>query len=258
MDLELGGKRVLVTGSSRGIGLTIAKRFLQEGAKVVVTSRHEDDLKKIRTELSETFQADLFLVKECDFTCPNDIKNLKKVILSAWEGLDIIVANVGNGVSSSEPIPSEDQFKEMMALNFDAATYTIREFYPDLKKSNGNILFISSIAGIEAFGAPVDYATSKSALIAFSKNLARKSAVDGIRANCLAPGNIYFEGGSWDQKVKKNPKGIEQLIKSTVPMQRFGTPNEIADAALFLSSNCATFITGSTLTVDGGQTTSLI
>ncbi|MBT6229489.1 MAG: SDR family oxidoreductase, partial [Candidatus Scalindua sp.] len=121
----------------------------------------------------------------------------------------------------------------------------------------GNLLFIASVAGMEALGAPVDYSVAKTAVIAFSKNLARKAAVDGIRVNCIAPGNIFFEGGSWDKKILEAPEQIKQLIDTTVPMQRFGQPEEIVDAVLFLCSERASFITGSVLKVDGGQTTGI-
>ena len=119
------------------------------------------------------------------------------------------------------------------------------------------MLFIASVAGMEALGAPVDYSVAKTAVIAFSKNLARKAAVDGIRVNCIAPGNIFFEGGSWDKKILEAPEQIKQLIDTTVPMQRFGQPEEIVDAVLFLCSERASFITGSVLKVDGGQTTGI-
>jgi len=122
-----------------------------------------------------------------------------------------------------------------------------------LEKSSGVLLFISSIAGIEAFGAPTDYSTAKTAVIALAKNMARKLAKE-VRVNVLAPGNVLFPGGSWDEKIKDDPSEVEKIIESTVPMNRFGMPEEIADAAVFLCSERAGFITGSVLVVDGGQT----
>ena len=122
-----------------------------------------------------------------------------------------------------------------------------------LEKSCGVLLFISSIAGIEAFGAPTDYSTAKTAVIALAKNMARKLAKE-VRVNVLAPGNVLFPGGSWDEKIKDDPSEVEKIIESTVPMNRFGMPEEIADAAVFLCSERAGFITGSILVVDGGQT----
>ena len=107
---------------------------------------------------------------------------------------------------------------------------------------------------MEAFGAPTDYSTAKAAIIALAKNMARKLASDNVRVNVIAPGNVYFEGGSWDEKIQQDKKRVDEIIKSTVPMNRFATPQEIADSAVFLCSHRASFITGITLVIDGGQT----
>ncbi len=254
MKLNLDGKRVLITGASRGIGLAIAEAFLTEGAVVFLTSRHQADLDRLQLNLSERFAINLIHWTACDFLDIKQIKRLKNDILTQLDGLDILVLNVGSGKSVSDPIPAKTNFECVFHLNFDTAINTAREFYPVIEKARGNILFITSIAGLEAFGAPVDYAVAKSALVAFSKNLSRKAAADGIRVNCIAPGNIYFKEGDWDQKIKADPGRIRNLIETTVPMRRFGRPEEVAAAALFLTSECASFITGACLTVDGGQT----
>jgi len=164
-----------------------------------------------------------------------------------------VVANIGDGRSVSDPLPDSVQWKKTWDNNFESALHTARTFLPLLKKSKGCLLFISSITAMEAFGAPVDYSTAKTAVSALAKNMARKLAQD-IRINVLAPGNVYFEGGSWDDKIKQDSNRVKDIIKSTVPMNRFGTPEEIADAAVFLCSDRAKFITGSLLVVDGGQT----
>ena len=107
-----------------------------------------------------------------------------------------MVANVGDGRSVSDPIPDTDQWEKTWAVNFESALLTSRTFLPLMKKSNGCLLIISSITGVEALGAPVDYSTAKGALIAFTKNLSRKVAPD-VRVNVIAPGNVFFTGGSW-------------------------------------------------------------
>lgn len=257
MNLGLANKRVLVTGSSRGIGLAIAKAFLDEGAQVVLSSRNQKELDQCVEKIIGENSSSRVLSIRCDFTRSEDISALKQQILEEWEGVDIIVANVGSGKSVKTPIPDAKDWEQVFSLNFDSALSTAREFCPLLQLSKGSIISISSIAGMEAFGAPTDYSVAKTAVLAFSKNLARKVASDGVRVNCIAPGNIYFEGGSWDEKIQSDPDGIQQLIESTVPMQRFGKPEEIADAVLFLSSERAPFITGTVLKVDGGQTIGL-
>ena len=106
--------------------------------------------------------------------------------------------------------------------------------------------------GIEAFGAPVAYSTAKAAVIALAKNIARK--LSDVRVNVISPGNVYFKGGSWDEKIKHDKNRIDNIIKKAVPMNRFASPEEIVDSVVFLCSDRASFITGSNLVVDGGQT----
>jgi 3-oxoacyl-[acyl-carrier protein] reductase len=171
--------------------------------------------------------------------------------------LDVVVVNVGDGRSVSDSLPSDDEWQRTWKNNFESALQTARIFLPMLEKSEGVLLFISSIAGIEAFGAPTDYSTAKTAIIALAKNLARKLAPI-VRVNVIAPGNVYFEGGSWDEKINKDKKRVDEIISTTVPMNRFASPEEIADAALFLCSNRAKFITGTTYVFDGGQTVGLM
>lgn len=257
VDLELTGKRVLVTGSTRGIGRATAEHFLKEGARVVLTGRGEAGLTRVRDELASRHAASDVLCRACDFRSPADIRALREFIASSWDGLDILVANVGHGVSVPDPIPGKEHMEEVFAENLHSAIDSAREFLPIVAASRGSIVFVSSIAGVEAFGAPVDYSVAKTAVIAFSKNLARRVADRGVRVNCVAPGNVYFEGGSWDMKLKNDAERVKSIIESTVPMKRFADPAEIADAILFLSSPRASFITGACLIVDGGQTTTL-
>ena len=172
--------------------------------------------------------------------------------------LDVLVVNVGDGRSVLDALPNGKQWDITWKKNFESALITSRTFLPMLKKSKGCLLFVSSVAGIEAFGAPTDYSTSKAAIIALSKNMARKLASENVRVNVIAPGNVYFEGGSWDSKIKRDQKKVDEIIKATVPMKRFATPQEIADAAVFLCSHKASFITGTTLVVDGGQTVGVL
>jgi 3-oxoacyl-[acyl-carrier protein] reductase len=254
MDLGLTEKRVLITGSSRGIGLAIAEGFLKEQSRVMLTSRNCQDLEELQVKLSRKFPTLEIMTFECDFTHSDAVVRLKEQVLKVWGGVDIVVANVGSGRSVPDPIPSKEHFEKAFCLNFDASVSTAREFYPLLKESKGNLLFIASIVGIEAFGAPVDYSVAKTAIIAFSKNLARKIAADGVRVNCIAPGNVYFEGGDWDEKLKTDSESINQLIKATVPMKRFGKPEEIANSVLFMCSERSSFTTGGCLVIDGGQT----
>jgi 3-oxoacyl-[acyl-carrier protein] reductase len=257
MELGLKGKRVLVTGSSRGIGYAVARHFLSEEASVAFTSRKQDDLDRLMAVLADEVPPEKLMSRTCDFTVADDIADLREQIVRVWGGIDVVVANVGNGTSVPDPIPNRENFEAVFQENFYASVNTAREFLPLLKASQGSILFVTSIAGVEAIGAPVDYSTAKTAVMSFAKNLAKKVAAEGVRVNCIAPGNIMFPGGSWDRKAKDDPESVYRMIEAHVPMKRFGTPDEIAAAALFLCSAQASFITGAVLCADGGQSTLL-
>jgi 3-oxoacyl-[acyl-carrier protein] reductase len=255
MNLNLNSKNVLITGASRGIGLATAESFLREGAKVCLVSRGPNALFKNEKKLQDNFGLKNTFSYKCDCTNIESLNRLRGEIGNRWGSLDIVVVNVGDGRSVSDALPNDEQWKQTWDSNFESALQTARIFLPMLKKSEGCLLFVSSIAGIEAFGAPTDYSTAKSAIIALAKNMARKLASDNVRVNVVAPGNVYFKGGSWDEKIQKDKHRVDELIKLTVPMNRFSTPQEIADSAVFLCSDRASFITGATLVVDGGQTT---
>ncbi len=258
MNLALENKKVLITGASRGVGVAIAQGFLQENAKTCLVSRGSQALFENEQKLQKKYGEKNIFATKCDCTNVDSLKNLEKEVESEWGGLDVVIANIGDGQSVSDALPSDEQWQKTWNSNFESALQTARIFLPMLKKSKGCLLFISSITGMEAFGAPTDYSTAKSAIIALAKNMARKLASDNVRVNVIAPGNVYFEGGSWDEKIQQDKKRVDEIIKSTVPMNRFATPQEIADSAVFLCSDRASFITGTTLVVDGGQTVGVL
>ena len=253
MDLKLNNKKVLITGASRGIGLAVAESFLQEGAKTYLVSRGSSALYENEKKLQNIYGLDNVVACKCDCTNVESLNSLKNEVEDKWNSLDVVIVNVGDGRSVSDALPDDEQWKKTWNSNFESTLQTARTFLPMLKGSQGALLFVSSIAGMEAFGAPTDYSTAKTAIIALAKNMARKLAPD-VRVNVIAPGNVYFEGGSWDEKIKQDKKRVDEIIKSTVPMNRFATPQEIADSALFLCSDRASFITGTALVIDGGQT----
>ena len=255
MNLNLNNKKVLITGASRGIGLAIAESFLQEDARACLVSRGSNALFENEKRLQDAYGLDSVFAFKCDCTNAVSMNSLKSEVKDKWDCLDVVVVNVGDGQSVPDALPEDEQWQKTWSSNFESALITARTFLPMLKKTKGCLLFISSITGLEAFGAPTDYSTAKSAIIAMAKNMARKLAFDNVRVNVIAPGNVYFKGGSWDEKIQQDKKRVDEIIKSTVPMNRFATPQEIADSALFLCSDRASSVTGTTLVVDGGQTT---
>ena len=257
MNLEIHGCCFLVTGASSGIGRAIAERLLSEGANVGLVARGQDQLEKTVDELRQQYGEGRVVGWPTDCADEFALLELRLQIIQQWERLDGVIANVGDGQSVPDAIPDSEQWSKVWQTNFETALNTARVFLPLLQKSSGNLLFIASITGLEAVGAPVDYSTAKTAVIAFAQNLARKVAPE-VRVNVIAPGNVYFPGSSWDDKIEDDSEKVEQMLQISVPMKRFGTPEEIADAATFLCSARASFITGSVMVVDGGQTVSLL
>jgi 3-oxoacyl-[acyl-carrier protein] reductase len=253
VDLSLENKVVVVTGGTRGIGLAVSKAFLNEGAKVHVIARNENVV--LNSQLEKEFPKAYFFY-QCDVTSEVSISNVCNKILEVENDvIDIVVANVGSGKSVAAAISDAENWESSWNINFNSALLTARVFHSTIQKTKGSLLFISSIAGQEFIGAPTDYSTAKSALISFAKILSHKIA-PLARVNVIAPGNIYSEDGTWGNKMKINPKAVLEMIDNKVPLKRFGTPEEVSDLVLFLSSSRASFITGSCFTIDGGQTVS--
>ena len=254
MNLNLKNKNFIITGSSRGIGKAIAEGFLIEKANVGLVARTSTTLKQTAELLGSKYKSKVnhWIA---DLINESAVNELSERISREWERIDGLIINVGSGKSLPDPVTDSLQWNSVWETNFNTALNTVRAFLPSLKKNNGCVVFISSICGIEALGAPTDYSVAKSALNAFSKNLAKKVGPD-VRVNTVAPGNIYFKGGTWDKKIKENKPIVDAMLKNEVPLKRFGTPEEVADAVTFLCSDRASFITGSTLVVDGGQTRS--
>ena len=252
LELNLKNKKVLITGSSEGIGRGIANSFLNEESKVFLIARNETKLVSLKKKLDSQYGSNRVFIKSCDCTSLKDLLLLKKEVIKSWKNLDFLVLNVGSGKGSTKNLPPIKKFQSSFSINFLSAYYTLHYFLPLINKS-GVVSFISSIAGEEVIGAPTEYSVAKTALISLSKNLSRKTAKN-IRFNTIIPGNIFFKNGTWDYKKKENPTEVKKMIKENVPLGRFGKPEEVGNLVVYLSSERASFINGSVIRIDGGQT----
>jgi len=169
-----------------------------------------------------------------------------------------VVANVGSGTAPSGWDLSPDDWQAALTANLLGSMALARKAMSRLiARGGGNITFVSSIAGVEAINAPIGYSAAKAAVLSAMKSLSRLVGPQGVRVNAVAPGNVLFPGGSWERKLMEREDFFKEYIRTEVPLQRFGRPEEIADAVVFLASERASFITGACLVVDGGQTRSL-
>lgn len=250
MKLELNDRVALVTGASRGIGLAIATTLAAEGAKIALAARGADALNAARAAVGP--QSSVHLT---DVTDPAAAATLVKEVERHWGRLDILVCNVGSGASVPPGQETAAEWSRVMDLNLFAATNMIGAARPLMARGSGDraIVCVSSIAGMAALGAPVTYYGAKAALNATVRGLARPLALEGIRINAVAPGNILSADGTWARKIAENKQAVDDMLQREVALRRLGTPEEIADVVAFLASPRAAFITGSVMVADGGQ-----
>ena len=256
MDLDLKDKTVVVTGASKGIGFATAEALLDEGARVVLVARDAQRLNEADEILSSKYGSEQVCIKAVDCSDETELREVASEVSQEFGNPYAVVANVGDGRSVVDPIPDADDWTGSWKTNFETGLVTARVFSPYLASNNGSIVFVSSIAGIEIIGAPTDYSTAKAALIAFAKNLSIKLAPK-VRVNVVAPGNILIPGGVWESRLRNDRKAVLEMIALKVPLNRFGTGREIADAIVFLCSSRSTFTSGAVLRIDGGQTVSI-
>ncbi len=258
MDLGLQGKVAIVTGASRGIGRGIALRLAEEGCNVAICARGEETLREAAEEI-EAQGVDCLAVS-ADVTEPGEPERLVAETAERFGRIDVLVGNVGgNRRGRFEELGDED-WDAIIDLNFKSHIRTSRAVIPHMKAAGGGaICYIASIFGREVGGAGLSiYNSTKSALISLSKIMAQELTPEGIRVNSVAPGSIRFPGGSWDRRVKEQPEEMRAFVEANLPVGRFGRVEEVADAVAFLVSERASLITGACLTVDGGQSRSLI
>jgi 3-oxoacyl-[acyl-carrier protein] reductase len=259
MDLQLTDQVIFVAGSSRGIGRAIAATLLAEGARVVLTGRDGAVLDSAHTELSTPATVDRILALQGDYSDAVTITRAFEATLKRFGQIDHLIANLGTGAGKSGWQQPEEEWRRLFELNFFASTRLTEAVLPHLlaNENGGSILYISSIVAIEATPAPLPYSAAKAALNNYAKNLARQLGPQRIRVNTIAPGNIFFPGGSWERHLNNRRDAVEQMLKTEVPQQRFGTPEEIASLAAYLCSAQAAFATGVCYVMDGGQTRTL-
>jgi 3-oxoacyl-[acyl-carrier protein] reductase len=259
MELNLRDKHVFVAGASRGIGEGIVRAFLNEGARVSLTARTAGPLEEKRQELAKAYGEDRVWAKAGDMTRTADIAAALDGAQAALGPAHVAVANVGVDSSPFGYDVPDDKWESGIDQNFLSGARLAREWMrrtmdrPADERQGANLILISSIAGVNSMGTTISYGTMKAATNHLAKELARVSGRHGIRINAIAPGNILFPGGAWDTNTKARPDDWSRWVKREVALRRFGTVDEIANAALFLASDKASFVTGSVMVVDGGQ-----
>lgn len=253
MNLGIKGRRVFITASSRGIGLATAECFLQEGAIVLLNARDEAYLEEVTYGLNRKYENRASCIA-ADILTEEGVNRVIEKLKKDYHGLDIFVGNLGNGKQEEDNSLSVSEWKRFYDVNVLGNVRILNELHSLLQMGvNPSIVLVSSVIAKKVAKAPIGYAAAKSAIRVLNKYLSHMWANDGIRVNCVLPGNVYFEGGRWEELLKADKEGIMHYIKTTVPIERFGEPVEIANMIAFLASDRASFITGTEISVDGGQ-----
>jgi NAD(P)-dependent dehydrogenase (short-subunit alcohol dehydrogenase family) len=246
MDLELTGKKAVVTGASRGIGRAIALALAQEGVQVALVARSASALEEVAAlcPTSQPFPVDL-----CN---PNGPESLCRALSESFGSPEIVVHGMGGSLGIRDPFCPIADWRTLWRLNLEAAVELNNLLLADMRKRNwGRIVHLSSVSGQENLG-PVPYCAVKAALTAYVRSMGRVLADAGIVMTALLPGAVYAEGGYWEKSLAERPEHVRKYLDEQLPMHRFGTPVEIARLAVFLCSPLSSLTAGSVFQADGG------
>jgi 3-oxoacyl-[acyl-carrier protein] reductase len=258
MDLQLKNKVAIVTGSSRGLGLASAMALAAEGCRVCICARGQEALDGAAVALRQVAAPGAVISVRADLSKPEGAVAVVDATVAAFGRVDILVNNVAAAKGAGIADTPDEVWQEAFDQTLYPAIRMSRLVVPHMKKQGGgSIVMIASIWGRES-GGRMTYNAVKAAEISLSKSMAQQLAADGIRVNSVAPGSIHFAGGSWDKRQQADPAGIAEFIARELPFGRFGRAEEVGAAVAFLASPRASWISGSSLPVDGCQSRSLI
>ena len=254
---KLTGKVAIVTGATSGIGKATALLFAEEGADLVITGRRAELGKAVETEIRQKGVRCVFV--QADHSQADDCSRIMEQTLTEYGRVDILFNNAGIVTSGTAETTSDDVWNETMAINVTGVWRMSKLVIPQMKKQGGGVIVNngsdwSVVAGKDAF----PYVVSKGAVGLMTKAMALDYARDNIRVNAVCPGDTFVD--RWLEKgyfESSDPVTVEEAMKESseyIPMGRFGKPEEIASAVLFLASSDSSFVTGHLLMVDGGNT----
>jgi 3-oxoacyl-[acyl-carrier protein] reductase len=259
MDLHLGDKVAIITGSSRGLGLASARSLAREGCAVTLCARGTERLQEAAAELRrDCGDKARVLPVAADVTTTEGIATVVARTVEVFGGIDILVNNVGVAKGAGIVDTPDEEWQAAFDQTLFPAIRASRLVIPHLRRRQGGvIIMIASIWGRES-GGRMTYNAVKAAEISLAKAMAQQLAPEGIRVLSVAPGSILFPGGSWWKRQQDDPQGIADFVRRELPFGRFGRDDEVGDVVAFLASPRASWISGASVPVDGCQSRSNI
>lgn len=249
MKKLLHEKKAIITGGTRGIGKAIAKRFIESGASVALIGTNQARGEEAVAELQAFAQSGQTVsFYRVDVSKSADVEEAIKKISESFGRIDILINNAGITKDNLLMKMSDEEWEEVLSTNLKSVFNTCRAVVrPMMKARSGKIINITSVVGLTGNAGQANYAASKAGMIGFTKSLAKEMATRNLCINCIAPGFIKTD---MTDKLNETQKAG---ILSQIPMQKLGQPEDIANAALFLASSMADYVTGQVLTIDGGM-----
>jgi 3-oxoacyl-[acyl-carrier protein] reductase len=253
MDLELKEKVAVVTGGSRGLGYASAVALAAEGARVVICARGEEQLARAVEQIRANASGADVLAVPADVSTEDGVRRVIEGAVLRFGRLDILINNVGLARGGDLESTTDSDWQEAFDQTLFPAVRAARLAVPHMRRQGGGaIVIVSSIFGREA-GGRMTYNAVKAAEISLTKSLAQQLAKDQVRVVSVAPGSILFPGGSWWKRQQADPEGIADFVRRELPFGRFGRPEEVGATVAFLASTKASWISGTTVVVDGCQ-----
>lgn len=255
MNIDLNGKRVIVTGASRGIGLAIARAFAQEGARVAICSRSLDAVNSAAAQLQQNAQA--VLARVVDVTDTVGVQHFVSEVVEVWGGVDILVNNAGQGRSGNlDTLTPEAILEHANVLQMGHFRF-VQAVVPHMRQQRwGRIIEINALAGTVPTPDGIPSVINRASCIALSRSLGMSLAKDNILVNSLNMG--WIDTGQWDRHYKEMGPGVSReefdaMVMKVVPIGRYGKPEDVAGMVLFLSSEYASFISAASIDIAGGM-----
>ncbi|MFQ3544698.1 SDR family oxidoreductase [Halobacillus rhizosphaerae] len=258
MDLQLQGKSVVVMASSKGLGKAIALEYAKEGARVFISSRNEEALKQAQTEIKKESENPNVECMVCDVTRPKQIEQLIESAVKNHGNIDVLINNAGGPPAGVFDDLSDEDWQRAFELNLLSFTRTIRAVLPSMRKQeSGRIVNIASSSIKQSLDNLILSNTFRAGIVGLAKSLSQELAGDNILINTVGPGRIATDRvASLDEKragqLGISIEALKKQSEQSIPMGRYGEPEEFAKAVVFLASGANTYLTGQSLVIDGG------